>query len=112
MSQQEVKIEGVLVLDQPAEIEGAHIAVELRDTGMADVPRKLIGQMRGRISGAGIQSIPFHIDARVEPGRSYTLAAEVRRGPALAPGDLLNVASHPWRAGDVNPVMIELKPIS
>jgi hypothetical protein len=101
----------MLVLDQPIDLDRAFVAVELRDSALADGRSTVIASTRGRKSGRGVRTIEFSMDADVERDGVYTLGAEVRRGAKLAPGDLLNVASHPWRARDANPVVIEIKPI-
>ena len=111
MTQKEVRIDGFIAIDPPVALDGAHVEVALRDTGMADVASRTVARAVARCSGVAVSRVGFALDARIEPDRRYTLAAEVRRGAALAPGDLLSVASHPWRDGDANPVTIEVKPV-
>lgn len=107
----EVRIEGVVIIDPPVDLDGAHVDVQLRDSGMADAASVIVARAIQRCSGVAVGSIDFLVDASVEPGRAYTLAAEVRRGDALAREDLLSVVSHAWRDGDPNPVEIEVKPV-
>ena len=109
---QEARIVGVLVLDQPRHFDGANVVVEVRDTSMADAPAVVIARMRTRITGTDIRAIPFEVSPQVERGKTYTIGAEIRRGPRLSPGDLRNVASQPWREGDANPLTIEVRPIA
>lgn len=92
-------------------MEGANLQVELRDTGLADGPSLVIASTCRRISGRALRMLDFSLDANVEPNRDYTLGAEIRRGTKLSSQDLLNMESHPWRAGDSNPVLIKVKSI-
>lgn len=101
----------MILLDRPTDLERANVEVELRDTGLADAPMRVIASMRSHISGRAVSQIKFRLDAIVQRDRDYTLGAEVRRGSRLAPHDLLNVASHRWRAGDPNPVFIKVQSI-
>lgn len=107
----QVRIDGVIVIDPPADLDGAMVEVLLRDSALADAPSRTVAHAAMRWSGQAVSEIAFQIEARVGPDRHYSIAAEVRRGEVLRPGDLLNVATHPWRIGDGGPVRIEVKRI-
>ncbi|HEY0625861.1 MAG TPA: hypothetical protein VGD10_03925 [Allosphingosinicella sp.] len=111
MTPKEVRIEGFVAIDPPVSLDSAHVEVQLRASGMADAASVIVARAVASCSGEAVSRIEFALNAMAKPDEEYTLAAEVRRGAALAPGDLLSVASHPWRHTDDNPVMIEVKPI-
>lgn len=85
--------------------------MQLRDSGLADVASVIVARTIRRCSGVQLDRVDFSLPAEVEPDKRYTIAAEVRRAEQLAAGDLLSVASHPWRAGDPPP-SIEVKRVS
>lgn len=109
MTPREVRIEGFIAIDPPVDLDAAHVEVQLRDSGMADIASVIVARTIRRCSGVAVSRVDFAVEAEVVPDKDYTLAAEVRHGEALAPGDLLSVASHPWRDGDANPVAVEVK---
>ena len=113
MAQRRVVIEGEIELDRPRRLDGAAAEVSLREKGMADAPAKIVA--RGSVAPApgSAGRIPFRLEATVEEEGDYALAAEIRLdgGAALAPGDLLTVAHHPWRCRGAAPVTLPVKEI-
>lgn len=95
-------IEGEVLIDPPAALDGALAVVRLRATPMADAPSRDVASARIPCSGAAVQSIPFRITATIDPAQDYSVSAEVRRdgGDRLRPGDLLTVEHNGWRADD------------
>jgi uncharacterized lipoprotein YbaY len=106
-----VRIDGVIAIEPPVDLDGAEVEVLLRDSAMADAPSRIIARTMMHRSGYALNEIAFRLEARVDPHRRYCIAAEVRRGAVLQPGDLLSVAARPWRLGDEGPITIEVKRI-
>jgi uncharacterized lipoprotein YbaY len=114
MTEETVVIEGEVLIDPPASLDGAVAIVRLRDTALADAPARDVASTRVPLSGAAIARIRFRLSARVDPMREYSLAAEVRRdgGNRLRPGDLLTTEHHVWHFADTGHVQLRTRTIS
>lgn len=111
MDDTRVRIDGIIAIEPPVDLDDAEVEVLLRDSAMADAPIRIIARTTMRRSGCGLNEIAFRLEASVDPHRSYCIAAEVRRGAVLKSGDLLSVVTHPWFVGDEGPVRIDVKRI-
>jgi uncharacterized lipoprotein YbaY len=113
MAAAEVVIVGKIVLDAPADLDGAVAEVRLYDAPLADAPSRTVAEARRGCSGRDVREIPFRLTAMAEAGKEYGLAAEVRRrgGDRLEPGDLLSTRRHSWRRGAEEEVEVAVEPI-
>jgi len=114
MAEEAKVIEGDILVDPPAALDGALAVVRLRETPLADAPARDVASTRVPCSGAAVRRIRFRLAARIDRTRDYSLAAEVRRdgGDRLRPGDLLTTEHHGWHPDDRGHVQLRTRTIS
>lgn len=93
-------VRGHIVFPDPSNLSSALVIVTLRDTTLADAPATTVTELRFKLSGDLLLSIPFEIDVSSElpRSRSYTLSAEIRQcGQETVPGKhFLSTTAVPW----------------
>ena len=106
---------GVVVLPEPADLDGAVLTVRLRDTAMADAPAPLLALVRRQVTQRNARCLDFvlPLDAALPEGARPALEVELLAGDgrALGPGDWLTTKNIAWHGVQGGPVQVPVSRI-